>query len=243
MSESNQSHWIPLSDLMTGLMMVFMVVAIIFMLRVQQVATDLRDVKSQINLALKQEFPQEQLDQWEAEIIPQTLTIRFKTQEGLFPVGGEEPTPKFKKILDDFIPRYLKIVSDEKFKSSIKEILIEGHTSPEFETLTDDDVKTKLNIDEMSKKHMNNMTTSVGRTWWTLGHIMEITDPEKSEIETARQYHDFVLKKVHLHEMASSDPVIVNGQPDDKQSRRVEIKIVTNSDERLEEIAVELSKK
>ena len=36
---SNQSHWIPLADLMTGLMMVFMLLTAAFMLRVEQTTT------------------------------------------------------------------------------------------------------------------------------------------------------------------------------------------------------------
>src|SRR6266536_4724430 len=35
-SSHGDGHWIPLSDLMTGLMMVFMLVAIVFMIHVQE---------------------------------------------------------------------------------------------------------------------------------------------------------------------------------------------------------------
>ncbi len=37
--ESNQSHWIPLADLMTGLMMIFWLITAAFMLRVEQTTT------------------------------------------------------------------------------------------------------------------------------------------------------------------------------------------------------------
>jgi len=35
---SSEDHWIPLSDLMTGLMMVFLVIAILFMIKVEREA-------------------------------------------------------------------------------------------------------------------------------------------------------------------------------------------------------------
>ena len=69
MSENNQSHWIPLSDLMTGMMLVFMLIAIVYMVRVQRVATDLRDIKGQIYTALDKEFSKD-LKSWNAEITP-----------------------------------------------------------------------------------------------------------------------------------------------------------------------------
>ena len=37
-SNSSEDHWIPLSDLMTGLMMMFLVVAIVFMVKVNKEA-------------------------------------------------------------------------------------------------------------------------------------------------------------------------------------------------------------
>jgi hypothetical protein len=35
-SRSQEDHWIPLSDLMTGMMMIFMLVAIIFMIQLKR---------------------------------------------------------------------------------------------------------------------------------------------------------------------------------------------------------------
>jgi succinate dehydrogenase hydrophobic anchor subunit len=35
-SRSQEDHWVPLSDLMTGLMMIFLLVAIVFMLQVKR---------------------------------------------------------------------------------------------------------------------------------------------------------------------------------------------------------------
>ena len=39
MYETSNTHWIPLSDLMMGLMMVFLLLATLYMLRVEQTTT------------------------------------------------------------------------------------------------------------------------------------------------------------------------------------------------------------
>ena len=41
----SEEHWIPLSDLMTGLMMVFMLIAIMFMIQVQAEAKKTEELK------------------------------------------------------------------------------------------------------------------------------------------------------------------------------------------------------
>ena len=42
----SEEHWIPLSDLMTGLMMVFMLIAVVFMIQVQAEAKKAEELKS-----------------------------------------------------------------------------------------------------------------------------------------------------------------------------------------------------
>jgi len=219
---------------MTGMMLVFMLLAVVYMVQVQQVATDLRDTKGKIYTALEKEFGRD-LKKWDAEILP-NLTIRFKNPEALFEVGKEEPKPKFVEILNDFVPRYLEIVERQEFKSSIKEVLIEGHTSPEFGKNKDVDID-KLSLSESQRVHLNNIGLSQDRAWWILAKFLEITKSTAQE--------SLVFKKIHLHELGSADPIFRSDgvSVDEQASRRVEFKIVTNAEERLEEIAAKLSGK
>src|SRR3990167_8102570 len=126
MEQNNQTHWIPLSDLMTGLMMIFMLIAASFMLRVEQTTTlvvkEYQETKSNLSRALQKEFEQN-LKQWNAEMLGD-MTMRFKDPNVLFDTGSATLKPEFKEILKDFIPRYLKLVTSEKYKGSIKEIRI-----------------------------------------------------------------------------------------------------------------------
>jgi len=234
MEESNQSHWIPLSDLMTGMMLVFMLIAIVYMVRIQQAATDLRDIKGEIYRALDKEFSKD-LKKWDAEITPQ-LTVRFRNPDTLYQVGKDKMSATGREIIDDFIPRYLRIVTDKAFSSSIKEIVIASHTSPEFKVCDDTDVE-KLPVDDETKTYMCNMTLSVNRAWWALEEFLRINQNTP--------FRPFVLKNIHLLSLASSDPIMKDDgvSIDEGKSRRVEFKIITNADDRLEEIAVRLSKR
>jgi hypothetical protein len=65
-----EDHWVPLSDLMTGLMMIFLLVAIVFMLQVKrneakiveaqnkirEIATKYTDLRGQLHQELSAEF-------------------------------------------------------------------------------------------------------------------------------------------------------------------------------------------
>ena len=140
-SGDGDDHWIPLSDLMTSLMMVFMLVAISFMIevsekskqieeqakRVEEIATVYDKTRTELYKRLIEEFSAD-LPLWQAEI-GQNLSVRFKEPDVLFLTGSSEVSPRFKDILRDFFPRYVRILEDAKFRNSITEIRLEGHTS------------------------------------------------------------------------------------------------------------------
>jgi outer membrane protein OmpA-like peptidoglycan-associated protein len=232
-SKSNQSHWIPLSDLMTGMMLVFMLIAIIFMVRIQQVATDLQDTKGKLYQALDKEFSKD-LKKWDAEILP-NLTIRFKNPDTLFKLGKYELEDQFSRYLEDFFPRYFKILNSQQFAPSVKEIAIEGHTDPNYKGKYDVDC-TEMKTNEVLRAVCNNAALSQDRSHVVFIKILEIMQND-SEIKD-------VVKKVHLHDIGSSDPILdASGQIDVEKSRRVEFRVVTNAEERLEEIANKLTNK
>ena len=78
-NQGSQTHWIPLADLMTGLMMVFMLLTAAFMLRVEQTTTlvikEFEETKRDMTQALQQEF-KDDLKQWNADFLGD-MTIRF----------------------------------------------------------------------------------------------------------------------------------------------------------------------
>ena len=52
--------------------------------------------------------------------------------DDLIKKGKDVIKPLFSEILDDFFPRYIKILAKREFRPSIHEIRIEGHTSTEW---------------------------------------------------------------------------------------------------------------
>ena len=163
MEDSGNSHWIPLSDLMMGLMMVFLLIATLYMMRVEQTTTlivkEYQVTKENLQRALQETFDSN-FEQWDAELLGD-MTIRFNNPEVLFKTGSDKIRPKFAEILEDFIPRYTSIILSEKFKESIKEIRIEGHTSTFWANAV-----SKLDA------YLKNMELSQSRTRSVLEYIL-----------------------------------------------------------------------
>jgi len=72
MNEASNTHWIPLSDLMMGLMMVFLLLATLYMLRVEQTTTliikEYEITRKNLKMALQDEFS-ENFKEWNAELL------------------------------------------------------------------------------------------------------------------------------------------------------------------------------
>jgi outer membrane protein OmpA-like peptidoglycan-associated protein len=224
--QSNQSHWIPLSDLMTGLMMVFMLIAAVFMLRVEQTTTlvvkEYQETKSDLTRALQKEFAQN-LKQWNAEMLGD-MTIRFENPSVLFDTGSRTIKPAFKEILKNFMPRYIKLVTSEKYRDSIKEIRIEGYSSKKWTISTDP--KTA---------YIKNMMLSQERAQSALEYILSL--------DSLDSYEQWVQEHLTANGFSSSKPVYREDKTiDEDKSQRVEFKIVTNADEKMQGIAEKIAK-
>ena len=139
MKKSNE--WMSISDMMSGLMLIFLFVAVSFVLDVEkdkekikktkdkitQIALAYQKSKIELNKDLHKEFDKD-LKKWNAEITKDNSII-FNSPEVLFETGKSEIKEKFKDILNDFFPRFIKILFSPKYKNEIDEIRIEGHTS------------------------------------------------------------------------------------------------------------------
>jgi outer membrane protein OmpA-like peptidoglycan-associated protein len=228
-TSEGQSYWIPMADLMTGLMMVFMLIAISYMLMVEQTTTlivkEYENTRQDLKKALQKEFS-EKLKEWDAELLGD-MTLKFKNPEVLFDTGKSTLKPQFKIILDAFIPQYLKVLNSEKFKSSIKEVRIEGHTSPRW----------NKGATGPEDAYFKNMKLSQERTRETLEYVLN--NP------AAHAHLDWLRQVITANGLSSSHPIHVGGietNPiDESASQRVEFRIVTNSEERLAKIAESLT--
>ena len=96
---ASEDHWIPLSDLMTGLMVMFLLIAVCYMVqveadaeRIKTVAVAYNDTRDALYEALRTEFSPD-LPRWHAQLLKEDLTIRFSEPEILFAEGSSELKP------------------------------------------------------------------------------------------------------------------------------------------------------
>ena len=226
---SQDSHWIPLSDLMTGLMVMFLLIAITYMMRVEADADRIKEVaiaysaiKDDLYDDLQAEFKND-LPKWKAQLIKDDLSIRFMEPEVLFAQGSSELKPEFRAILLDFFPRYVRILTSPKYRSSISEVRIEGHTSSDWTSGTTPD-----------DAYFRNMELSQARTRSALTFALNLPEVE-SERPWLKQY-------LTANGLSSSRPVLAsNGTEDAARSRRVEFRVRTDAETRIAKI-LEVSK-
>jgi outer membrane protein OmpA-like peptidoglycan-associated protein len=212
-------HWLSISDMMSGLMVIFLFIAITYMMQVSEdrnqlveIAVTYEKTKIAIYNELQIEF-RDDLKKWNAEIDKDSLAIRFQEPDILFNVGDAVIKTKFKNILDDFFPRYIKTL--KKYQNDIEEIRIEGHTSSEW----------SKNIVSNEKTYFLNMELSQNRTRATLEYCLML--PNIVDDRT------WIKKILTANGLSSSKPILTNGNEDIIRSRRVEFRIKTNSEHQI----------
>src|SRR5260370_8440422 len=123
---------------MTGLMVMFLLIAVCYMIqveadagRIKTVAVAYGETRDALYEDLRREFSAD-LPRWNAQLIKADLTLRFSDPDILFAQGSSELKPAFKDILNDFFPRYVRILTSPKYRDAITEIRIEGHPSSDW---------------------------------------------------------------------------------------------------------------
>ena len=151
----------------------------------------------------------------------------FNEPKVLFEQGEAEMSPHFKKILDGFFPRYIKILTETKnvdgeykYKEDVAEIRIEGHTSSEWS----EQVKPR-------EAYIRNMALSQHRTRGVLNHVLYI---DSWHIQENREW---IMNNVTANGLSSSKLIRnADGYENRRESRRVEFRVRTNAEKRIVEI-------
>ena len=220
-----------LGDLMAGLLLIFILVLSFLMLdlmekekqddKIQQVLlkifTDYAALRQNLHLALEIEFEKD-LQQWNALLDRETLSVRFREPTVLFAQGKAEVQLDFKKILDDFFPRYIRILKRPEYVNAIAEIRIEGHTSSEW--------SEDINPEEA---YIFNMELSQDRTRSVLQYVLQIPAIQESR--------DWLQQQLTANGLSSSKLIKhLGGIENSAESRRVEFRVRTNAEKQLEKI-------
>ncbi|QTA81078.1 OmpA-like domain-containing protein [Desulfonema limicola] len=224
LNKEADNDWVSISDLMSVLMIIFLFIAVSYMHNIQQsqqrikkVAVAYQELQTNLYEDLMNEF-QDDLSQWQASIEKDTLSIRFAEPEVLFSVNSSNISKKFYKILDDFFPRYIRIISSEEYRNNIEEIRIEGHTSTEWNHDSDE-------VDA----YFNNMRLSQDRTRTVLQYCLGLISDAENQIWARKYITANGLSSSHI--IKNSD-----GVEDKEKSRRVEFRTKTNAEKKVVEI-------
>jgi outer membrane protein OmpA-like peptidoglycan-associated protein len=214
-----EGHWVAVTDLMAGLMMVFLLISIVFMIHVEWQRKKITDVailydhlRTQLYEDLVTEFSPN-LDEWGAEVQPD-LTFRFTKSELLFGNGESGLNPEFQTILADFFPRYLSIITAPKYRDDILEVRIEGHTSTGWLGASEDDA------------YIFNMALSQARTRSTLAYLLSLS--------AVSEQKDWLRKYLTANGLSSAKAIInEDGSENGERSRRVEFKVRTDAEGKI----------
>jgi len=210
---NTEDHWLSVSDLMAGLMMVFLFISIALMREavieknmIKDVAIAYQENQVAIYEALNQEFSKD-LEKWKAELNKENLTFIFKSPDTLFGNNESKMKDEYKEILQDFFPRYLNQIL--KFKDSIDEVRIEGHTSS-------------------SGGYFYNMKLSQDRTRAVLKYVYNLKD--------VNSHKKWIKQHIAAVGFSSSKIIKKDNKEDAEASRRVSFRVITNSEIQIRKI-------
>lgn len=218
-------RWMSVSDLMSGLMIVFVFISVLLMRgallerdKIKEVAVAYHSNQVALYDALMAEFGPD-LAHWNAQIDRATLSFEFKSPDILFDTGSSNLRQAFKTVLSDFFPRYLGVLSS--FRNSINEVRIEGHTSSRWNNQSSED-----------EAYFRNMALSQERTRSVLLYAQDLDQvaPERA----------WIRQNVAAVGFSSSRPVLDElGNEDEDRSRRVTFRVITNAETQIRKILEE----
>lgn len=216
--ESKEENAFSLStgDLMAGLLFIFILLLMGALLQVREkaerddkIVKRYNEIKTQLYIDLEERF-KNNLKVWNAVIDSTNLSIRFQEPSTLFAYDQAVLQTKFQDILKDFFPRYLELISSNKYKDNIEEIRIEGHT-------------------DSQGSYEYNMKLSQDRTRSVLSFCLQMVAPTDKE---------WTIARITANGLSSSHLIYnLDGTENRELSRRVEFRIRTNAEKQLEEIA------
>lgn len=232
------SFWIPYADLMTVLMVIFLFISLAYMGLVQfqkkeqdKIFEEYKLTKENLLKELQQTFEQDK-KRWNLEL-DDDLSIKFTNPQVLFDEGKSDVTPTFQTILKEFLPKYLSVVMQDKYKDKIAEIRIEGHTN------------TKP-INRTNDPYIDNMELSQNRARNVLGFLrqqncfLQLETTKKDRL----QYWLTANGLSYGRTIDTNSNLTFNSNTaiDPNKSRRVEFRIVTTSEVLVDKVIEQLNK-
>lgn len=217
--------WMSVSDLMTGLMVIFLFVAIAYMHNKRSVLRDYVENRQELHDKLVAEFKEETA---KGKIsISGDLSMRFENVQTQFETGSWNLMPAFKDELTNYIPRYLNILLASSCRDKIREVRIEGHT--------DNVPYPSLDPDP----YFANLILSQRRALSVMQFIRRLPDYQNySAADKELLEHWFTANGMSYGRALDEHSEYVYQTKKDinkEKSRRVEIRLITSGEEVLED--------
>lgn len=197
--------WITMTDLMTALVLVFMILFFYTYMMNYYQKIQMQIEQESASSVLEKTLAQENIS---ATVDGATGIVKI-SDLSLFNLNSYELSEDGKIYLSKFTPVYFNSVFSNKFMAdNIDKIIIQGHTDSQT-------FKGKYSEDE---QYMKNMELSLKRAFAVADYMT--STPYNKELG------DKIRKMIIVEGASFSNPVIENGKEDYAKSRRVELKIV-----------------
>jgi len=215
-----EEHWISVSDMMAGLMMIFLFISIIYIQNISRYFSEVSDVSDEICADLKKEFESDS-ERWDMSICENGLLITFDSDSN-FEVNSAALSEQFVGVISDFFPRLMEVVYE--YRNSISELRIEGHTDSSFKA------------EDRLTGYLYNTKLSQDRSRNVMDYALNLR-----KITSNSDYLDWSYTHVTAHGMSSSKRVFTDqGDEDYSASRRVEFRLRTRAEDRLLDLVSEI---
>lgn len=205
--DDSNVFWVTMSDLLLGLVVVFMVLFVFAITGFTQNKINEQETQYQVTEKIVNELKKNNID-----VEADKFSGRIKISDlELFELNSWELSPKGKAYMAKFVPVYLNtIMGDKKISDNISQIIIEGHT----------DSQTFAGAKTEEEKYYRNMELSLRRASSVAKYIVY------SDFKGKKNYEKKLFQLLSVEGKGPSEPVIVNGKEDFSKSRRVELKIM-----------------
>ncbi len=203
-AKENNIFWVTMTDLMTALVLVFIVMFFYAFLQNNINNLNANLAKENATKVLQETLKEQDL---EANVDPISGVVKISNLE-LFELNSYKLSNKGKAYLDKFAPAYIdSLFSNEYMQKNLDKIIIQGHT----------DSQTFVGLYSENEQYMKNMELSLNRAYSVANYMLQ-TKYNKANSEK--------LRKMFLVEGVSfSEPVIEDGKENFDKSRRVELKL------------------
>lgn len=213
-STSSPNYWMSFADLMSALLMVFILLLVTVILDYREDLAskekqieEITNVKSEIISALIKEFENSNID---LAIDPDTGAIQLATNI-MYKYNSSEIAEEGKETLEKFVPKYLDILLQDEYRNEISSIIIEGHA-------------------DNSGDYLYNLDLSQERAFSVLKVIYDEDFPHFEQKENSKEV-------VTANGRSNMVPVYTkDNKYDAEASRRVEFLFRLKEDEKMQEI-------